>query len=106
MIRLDTMAAAMESEIERLANELALSEFFFNLDNDFHDIQKTTDDTFAYNATGVQVQNTWELPIVVQWPNSTIKFRFSTRPGDIHFGKSKSSTVASFVFGMNINHAN
>lgn len=100
------MAAAMESEIERLANELALSEFFFNLDNDFHDIQKTTDDTFAYNATGVQVQNTWELPIVVQWPNSTIKFRFSTRPGDIHFGKSKSSTVASFVFGMNINHAN
>jgi hypothetical protein len=78
--------AGIELEIERLANQLALSEFFFNLDSDFHDVEKVYDDTYSYNATGVQVINTWELPIVIQWPNSTIRFKFSTAPGDIHFG--------------------
>lgn len=39
-----------------------------------------------YNATDVLVQSTWELPIVIQWPGSVVKFEFSCDPSDISFG--------------------
>ncbi len=32
------------------------------------------------------VQSTWELPIVIQWPESSVKFEFSCTPSDITFG--------------------
>lgn len=32
------------------------------------------------------MQATWELPIVVQWPNSSVHYEFSSTPGDISFG--------------------
>ena len=39
-----------------------------------------------YNATDVLVQTTWELPIVIQYPESTVQFEFCSNPGDISFG--------------------
>ncbi len=47
---------------------------------------QATDDVYVYNATDVLVQSTWELPIVIQWPESTVKFEFSCSPSDITFG--------------------
>jgi hypothetical protein len=41
---------------------------------------------FTYNATDVLVQTTWELPIVIQYPDSKVKFEFCSNPGDISFG--------------------
>lgn len=32
------------------------------------------------------MQTTFELPIVIQWPDSTVKFEFCSNPGDISFG--------------------
>lgn len=47
---------------------------------------QTQDTTYVYNATDVLVQTTWELPIVVQYPESTVQFEFCSNPGDISFG--------------------
>lgn len=47
---------------------------------------QTTDDVFVYNATDVLVQSTWELPIVIQWPQSHVTFEFTSQPGEISFG--------------------
>lgn len=44
------------------------------------------DEVFVYNATDVLVQTTWELPIVIQCPESTVNFEFCSNPGDISFG--------------------
>ena len=54
------------------------------LDN--HLLLQTTDETYVYNATDVLVQTTWELPIVIQCPESTVSFEFCSNPGDISFG--------------------
>ncbi len=32
------------------------------------------------------VQSTWELPVVIQWPDSVVSYEFSTQQGDISFG--------------------
>lgn len=32
------------------------------------------------------MQTTWELPIVIQYPESTVHFEFCSNPGDISFG--------------------
>jgi hypothetical protein len=34
----------------------------------------------------VLVQSTWELPVVIQWPDSTVKYEFQSSPGNIWFG--------------------
>lgn len=44
------------------------------------------DETFTYNATNIIVQSTFELPIVLQYPESTVEFEFLTEPTDISFG--------------------
>lgn len=44
------------------------------------------DDSFVYKATDVLVQATWELPLVVQWPQAVVSYEFSSTPGDISFG--------------------
>ena len=67
-------------------HEESIKKYFHQLDNDFINIQRVVNERFIYNAQQVLIQNTWELPIIVQWPESTIKFRFSVEPGDIFFG--------------------
>lgn len=32
------------------------------------------------------VQSSWELPIVIQWPQSKVSYEFTSTPGDISFG--------------------
>ena len=59
---------------------------FKEIDKEFINIDRITDDSFMYRAKEVLVQSSWELPIVVQYPGSTIKFEFSTTMGDIVFG--------------------
>lgn len=55
--------------------------FFANLDKEFIDLDRVVDETFYYKGADVLVQSTWELPIIIQWPGSTIKFEFSTARG-------------------------
>lgn len=56
--------------------------YFENLDREFINISRITDDTFVYKGADVLVQSTWELPIIIQWPESTVKFEFSTTQGE------------------------
>ena len=60
--------------------------FFKEIDKKFININSITDDSFVYKASDVLVQSSWELPIVVQYPDSTIEFEFTTTMGDIMFG--------------------
>lgn len=55
--------------------------YFENLDREYINISRITDDTFVYKGADVLVQSTWELPIIIQWPESTVKFEFSTAQG-------------------------
>ncbi len=41
---------------------------------------------FVYNASDVLVQSIWELPIVIQWPDSIVSYKFTSQHGDISFG--------------------
>lgn len=63
-----------------------LTQDFKKLDHDFIGLNKIDDEVFAYNGADIVIQSTWELPIIVQWPDSLINFKFSTIPGDISFG--------------------
>ena len=62
-------------------NNMETATFFANLDKEFIDLDRVVDDTFFYKGADVLVQSTWELPIIIQWPGSTIKFEFSTARG-------------------------
>jgi hypothetical protein len=55
-----------------------LQEYFQELDKELIGIDKITDDIFEYHAKDVLIQSHWELPIIVQYPNSTITFEFSS----------------------------
>lgn len=61
-------------------------EFFADLDRDFINIKRLTDDNFCYKASDVLVQDTFELPILINFPGSRIKFSFSSKLGDLCFG--------------------
>ena len=61
-------------------------EFFRQLDDEFIDIKTVKDDTFVYKGKDVRVNSTWELPIIIQWPGSSIDFEFTTASGGIEFG--------------------
>jgi len=61
-------------------------EFFADLDRDFENIKRLTDETFCYKASDVLVQSTFELPILINFPGSRIKFSFSSKLGDLCFG--------------------
>lgn len=63
-----------------------VSKLFPRLDADFIDIKSIHNDSYTYKASDILIQSTWELPIIIQWPNSTIKFEFTTKCGDICFG--------------------
>ncbi len=39
-----------------------------------------------YKASDVLVQTTWELPLVVQWPQAIVSYELSSTPSDISFG--------------------
>ena len=54
---------------------------FKSLDKEFINLDRIIDETFYYKGADVLVQSTWELPIIIQWPGSTIKFEFSTSQG-------------------------
>jgi hypothetical protein len=62
------------------------SEFFEDLDREFTNLKTIEDETFRYKGADVVVQGTWELPIIIQWPGSSINFEFSTKGGGIEFG--------------------
>eukprot|EP01032_Pedospumella_encystans_P031889 gene31889-35996_t len=68
------------------SSTLSLKETFADLDTDFINIKHISEDKYVYNATDVLVQTTWELPIVIQYPESTVHFEFCSNPGDISFG--------------------
>jgi len=57
--------------------------YFKDIDKEFNSIDKLSDDIFHYNGQDVLVQSTWELPIIIQYPDSKIKFEFSSNEGDI-----------------------
>ena len=61
-------------------------EFFHELDKEFLNLTTVEDDIFRYKGADVLVQGTWELPIIIQWPGSSINFEFSTKGGGIEFG--------------------
>ena len=63
----------------------SLAEFFSDLDRDFAGLKSASDDVFIYNSTDVLVQTTWELPIVIQWPESVVNFEFNSHQGNISF---------------------
>lgn len=39
-----------------------------------------------YKAKDVLVQTTWELPIIIQYPDTRVIYDFSTAQGDVGFG--------------------
>jgi hypothetical protein len=60
--------------------------FFRDFDNEFINRKTLDDETLTYTGNDVLVQKTWELPVIVQWPGSTIEYEFSTARGGIEFG--------------------
>ena len=67
-------------------SEKEIENLFRDFDRDFIGLSNLSDEVYTYNATDVLVQASWELPIVVQWPESKVTFEFSSAPGDISFG--------------------
>ena len=65
---------------------LTAAAFFSELDEEFHGISSLEDGRFTYQAREVLVQSTWELPIIIQWPKSSIQFTFTTAQGGVEFG--------------------
>eukprot|EP01031_Cornospumella_fuschlensis_P037667 gene37667-45758_t len=68
------------------ADSESVSAFFREMDYDFIGLSKPQDDEFVYKASDVLVQSSWELPIVIQWPQSKVNYEFTSTPGDISFG--------------------
>jgi hypothetical protein len=64
----------------------SISDYFHNMDAEFINIKQVEDDTFQYHAQDVLIQSHWELPIVIQYPNSVISYKFASSPGDLSFG--------------------
>ena len=64
---------------------LSTQELFRELDYDFIGLRKLGDETYTYKAIDVRVQDTLELPIIIQWPDSVINFEFTIKPTDIFF---------------------
>ena len=100
-----TPRVAEDDREERIAAEV--SAFFKDLDNDFTSrsenrsyniissnskskvpVLNMEDDSFRYTATGMLVQKSMEIPIIVQWPDSTFEYTFSSEPSNIKFGIS------------------
>lgn len=44
-----------------------------------------TDDVFKYNSSDVLVQSVLEVPIIIQWPESIVRYEFTSPVGDITF---------------------
>ena len=65
---------------------MSSTKLFNSLDTDHHNIKQLFDETFTYKAGDVLISGLMELPIVIQWPESVIKFEFLTTGGDIDFG--------------------
>lgn len=78
--------ASLKASIAAVRTTEENKKLFDTLDKEFIKLDKASDDTFTYKATDVLVQQTWELPIVVQYPGSTVTFDFTTTMGDIQFG--------------------
>ena len=77
--------------------------FFESLDKEFTNIDRIEDEVFVYKGADVLVQSTWELPIIIQWPGSTIRFEFSTTQGDHRSYYPASShllLLSFFVFSL------
>jgi hypothetical protein len=55
-----------------LENEKDVQALFKDFDREFIGMTNLTDEVYSYNATDVLVQTSWELPIVVQWPESKV----------------------------------
>lgn len=51
---------------------------FRDIDKEFIKLNKVTDEVYTYHASDVLIQSHWELPIILQWPKSTITFDFSS----------------------------
>lgn len=66
-------------------DELTNEEFFRELDYDYLGLRKLTDETYIYKAIDVKIQDALELPIIIQWPESTINFEFTIKPTEIYF---------------------
>lgn len=81
-------SAGVDSAKEYMIYEekMSASKLFKRLDSDHHNIKQLEDETFIYKAGDVLINGIMELPIVIQWPESVIKFEFLTSGGDIDFG--------------------
>lgn len=75
--------------------------FFKSLDKEFIGLDRIVDETFYYKGADVLVQSTWELPIIIQWPGSTLKFEFSTAQGLYQLHLIATSVYHAFHFIMN-----
>jgi len=82
---LDADAQATFPDIMKHHRMMPLNQLFNGLDREFMNIKTLQDDIFSYHGS-VLVQTVWELPIIIQWPDSRIRFTFSTLQGDISFG--------------------
>ena len=63
-----------------------LERFFSELDRNIIGVDDTSDQDFSFNATQILVQNTYELPLPIMLPGSTIDYEFSSEGGDLEFG--------------------
>jgi hypothetical protein len=64
---------------------ISTQELFRELDYDYIGLRKLGDETYTYRAIDVRVQDTLELPIIIQWPDSVINFEFTIKPTDVYF---------------------
>lgn len=69
-----------------VADRSMASTVFAHLDANHQGLKSIDDETFVYRATEVAVKNAWELPIIIQYPDSTVEFEFTCTPGEISFG--------------------
>lgn len=60
--------------------EKSVEEYFGDLDANFINLKQIEDDTFQYHAQDVLIQSHWELPLVIQYPNSVVQYKFASSP--------------------------
>lgn len=62
--------------------------FFKDMDVEFVKRVNVEDDVFVYAAKNVVIQKSLEIPIMLQWPNATIEYEFSSEPSNLKVSRN------------------
>lgn len=66
-------------------DNIPIPDYFKHLDHEIVNIESIEDTCLTIQGHDVLVQDVWELPVVLMWPESEVFISFSTQYGDIDF---------------------